>query len=294
MTDAATAALFAAAVAVVGMPHGGLDHLVGRAVFQPAAGRWWRTAFLFAYLGVAAVVVAGWVFAPAVTVVLFFAISAVHFGDDPEQGCLAVVDGGLVVWVPLLARPDEVAGLLAWVVPGGDVEVVRRAVGDARPLLMVLVGVFAAHLLSLIWRGRMWAAVRPALFAGLFATVPVLVGFGLYFCGWHSLRELAALSRRADPVRPWHGLAIVVRLAAPRAGLAVAATAVAAWWFAAGRDVTPVVVQAVFLGLSAVAVPHILLHAAARRLGADPFAGETDPCPTAATTSSSAAAWPAG
>ncbi len=284
MTDLATAVGLAAAVGVVGMPHGGLDHLVGRAVFRPHVGRWWRPAFLLAYLSVAAVVVAGWFAAPAVTVGLFFLISAVHFGDDPEQSWFATLDGGLVVWVPLLARPDEVAGLLAWVIPGGDVEAVRRSVGDVQPLLWVLAATFVGHRIVLLIHGRVWAAARPAVFAGLFVVVPVLVGFGLYFCGWHSVREMAALSRRANPGRPRWGLLNVVRLAAPRAGLAVVGTGLAAWWFAAGRELTPVVVQAVFLGLSAVAVPHILLHAAARRLGADPFAVEVEACPTAATT----------
>jgi hypothetical protein len=44
--------------------------------------------------------------------------------------------------------------------------------------------------------------------------------------------------------------------------------------FATGQTVDAVVVQAVFLGLSAIAVPHILLHAIAKRLDVDPFALE--------------------
>jgi len=274
----------AAVVGVVGMPHGGLDHLFGLAVFEPYVGRWWRATFLLAYLGVAMVVVVGWFAAPAVTIALFFLVSAVHFGDDPTQGGFAPLDGGLIIWVPLIARPSEVATLLSWIVPGGDIEAIRQAVTAARPFLFALAGAFTVQLLVLLGRGHVWAALRPALFAGLFAMLPVLISFGLYFCGWHSLREMIALSRRADPDRPWNGLRTVVRMSALRAGLAVVCTGLAAWYFAADRHLTPVVVQAVFLGLSALAVPHILLHAAARWLGADPFAVEANPCPTAVTT----------
>jgi Brp/Blh family beta-carotene 15,15'-monooxygenase len=105
----------------------------------------------------------------------------------------------------------------------------------------------------------------------MFAVTPTLVGFAVYFCGWHSTRELVALVRRADPVNPRRGLRRVMVLAAPMAGLAVVATAAAAWWFSDGRELQPVVVQAVFLGLSAVAIPHILLHAVARFRRANPF-----------------------
>jgi Brp/Blh family beta-carotene 15,15'-monooxygenase len=285
MDQTLTAVGLAGCVAVVGMPHGGLDHLFGRAALQPAAGRWWRAWFGGLYLGVAGLVVAGWSVAPAATATGFFLVSAYHFGAaDGRRGWAGLVEGGAVIWVPLLARPGEAAELLAWVIPGGRPAEVLVAVDSLRPLLMVVAAGFAAHVFMTVWRGEVATAVRLLAFAGLFAVLPVLVGFGLFFCGWHSTREMWGLARRADPARPARGLATVVWLAAPRAAAAVVAAGAAAWWFADGRDLTPVVVQAVFLGLSAVAVPHILLHALADRLGADPFARRTDPCPTAATT----------
>lgn len=70
------------------------------------------------------------------------------------------------------------------------------------------------------------------------------------------------------------GFKRVALAAAPLALLAAGLAAGGAWAFSAGREVGPVVVQAVFLGLSAVAVPHILLHAVAARSGADPFSAE--------------------
>jgi len=272
LSSAVVAGGFAVAVAVVGMPHGGLDHLFGRAVFEPRSGRRWLATFGLFYLGIAALVLAGWFVSPALTVVLFFLISAVHFGDDlsvPQPA--RSVCGGLVIWVPLLFRPTEVAGLLAWVIPSGDVVRVSDGIASAEPLLWAVAAFFVGWL---PFAPGVGVVVRNIVFALLLAVVPTLVGFAVYFCGWHSTRELAELARRANPTNPWLGLRKVALLAAPMAGLAVVATAVAAWWFANGRGLQPVVVQAVFLGLSAVAVPHILLHAVARRSGADPFAAE--------------------
>ncbi len=270
---AAVAVVFALLVGLVGMPHGGLDHLFGRAVFAPLVGGWWRAAFAACYLGVAAIVVTGWLVAPAATVTAFFLISAFHFGDaDGSAGLAAFAEGGLVVWVPVLVRPSEVSEILSWVIPDADPVAVHAAVVAAGPACGLALVAVAGRIVWRVARGESWVAVRLVTLLALFALAPVLVGFVVYFCGWHSTRELAALARRADPVRPGRGLLAVVRLAAPRAGLSVAVTALAAWYFAASRELTPVVVQAVFLGLSAVAVPHILLHAVAARLGADPFA----------------------
>jgi len=269
LTPALVAVGLAVLVAIVGMPHGGLDHLFGRELFRPLLGRYWVVGFGLAYLGTAGLVMLGWFVAPVLTVVMFFLISAVHFGDDTlVRQPLRTVEGGMVIWIPLLFRQSEMSELLAWVVPGGNPERTRVAVYAVQPLLWAVALFFLASLPS---SNTVATAARKVAFATLFAIAPTLVSFVVYFCGWHSTRELMELARRAAPQNPWRGLRRVMMAAAPMAGLAVAATALTAWWFAGDRELQPVLVQAVFLGLSAVAVPHILLHAAARQMGADPF-----------------------
>ncbi len=263
----------AVVVAGVGMPHGGLDHRFGRALFRPRYGRRWWVVFLAAYLGIAGVVVAGWVLLPALTVVMFFLISAWHFGDDPDGHQPAnVVEGGMVIWTPLLFRPTEVSGLLVWVIPNGDPAHVAVGVEMAQPLLWAIAIFF---MVCLPFETSVDSAGRKVAFAILFATLPTLASFILYFCGWHSTRELAGLAKQADPARPWQGFRMVLLAAAPMAALAVAATAAFAAVFAGDRELEPVLVQAVFLGLSAVAVPHILLQEVVRQRCVNPFQPET-------------------
>jgi Brp/Blh family beta-carotene 15,15'-monooxygenase len=118
-------------------------------------------------------------------------------------------------------------------------------------------------------------ACRATAFAVMFATTPVLISFASFFCGWHSTRELVELTKRMDSSRPSRGLWRVLRVSAPLSILLIVVIALAACWrFADGRPLESVVVQGVFLGLSAVAVPHILLHWIADRLIVDPFAVE--------------------
>lgn len=270
--------LLAALTAVVGTPHGGLDHLVGRAVCRPIAGRWWPVVFSTCYLGLASVVLAGWVVAPLATALAFFLASAVHFGEGGRLP-MAAVEGGMVIWIPFLARSGEASQLLSWVTPGHPSAIILDAAVVARPLLWGLALATAGRIAWLLWFGvldrspsRVIEAIRLAAFAGLFATVPVLVSFLAYFCGWHSTRELARLARWANPSRPVLGLSRVAWLSAPLTVMTVAATSLTAGFYSSGRAVEGVVVQAVFLGLSAVAIPHIVLHAIAGKLGVHPFA----------------------
>lgn len=266
--DAIAAILLAAAVAVVGMPHGGLDHVVGRAVFEPLAGRWWSVWFLSGYLLVALLVVAGWWLVPLATIALFFTASAFHFGDTEVGGrWVSPVLGGMVIWMPILARPDEVSSILGWIIPRDRAEDLAAVFPSVRVLCWVLACVAAVwwvgYLLVRIRTGRasgMWHAIRLAAFALMFAFVPVLISFAIYFCAWHSAVELIRLSRRYVPGGLLAGLIVVVRRAAPLSLLAVAGVAALALAFYDGRGLAPAAVQAVFIGLSAVAIPHLILH----------------------------------
>lgn len=268
-----SAVVLAVMVAVVGMPHGGLDHRFGRALLWPQLFWLWWAVFLVAYLGTAGVVVCGWFVLPAVTTWLFFLISAWHFGDDSTvRQPSRIVEGGMVVWIPLLFRPLEVVGLLVWVIPNGEPCSVLASVEMAQPLLWAIAIFF---IVCLSFEVSLDAVGRKVAFAILFATLPTLSSFTLYFCGWHSTRELASLANQADPSRPWRGLRLVLLGAAPMAAIAVLATAFVAAVFAGDREREPVLVQAVFLGLSAVAVPHILLQEVVRRRGLNPFQPES-------------------
>jgi hypothetical protein len=43
---------------------------------------------------------------PVVTIAIFFLLSALHFGEEGPFP-MAAVEGGMVIWVPFLARPEE-------------------------------------------------------------------------------------------------------------------------------------------------------------------------------------------
>jgi Brp/Blh family beta-carotene 15,15'-monooxygenase len=89
----------------------------------------------------------------------------------------------------------------------------------------------------------------------LFAVASPLVSFPVYFCGWHSVRGLERLRRELG--ENWSELA---RSLAPMTVGAIALIGLAAWLVLGGASWNGTLIRATFVGLSAVAVPHLLLH----------------------------------
>jgi Brp/Blh family beta-carotene 15,15'-monooxygenase len=118
-------AVIVVSVCVLGIPHGGLDHLSGKKWLAPTWGSYWFVPFGSVYLGIAVVTVAGWLIYPFMTAISFFIISANHFGREQQLDKLAsrwnviraIGSGGLVIWVPAWMRPAEMTQVLQAILP---------------------------------------------------------------------------------------------------------------------------------------------------------------------------------
>ena len=256
--------MVAIATAVIGIPHGGLDHKLGRDYF---ALRGWpaMTLFLAFYLLVAGMVVAGWYLVPAATVFGFIGLSAWHFGleEDERHGSRNWLQwaglfarGGMVVWVPATFRGSEMAALLNMVLPIGDSALAGSIVAllaTSAPLLMILLVV------DVTGPTRVGAStiVRLVSLFVLFAVFPPLWSFGIYFCGWHSIRGFVHLQQQTG----YSARQLLPRLI-PISLSAIVLLVAGLFWWSSVYAFTPAVVRTLFIGLSALAVPHLLLHVA--------------------------------
>jgi Brp/Blh family beta-carotene 15,15'-monooxygenase len=272
-----TAGILAARVAVVGLPHGAADHRFARPRLEPMLGMAWLPVFLLSYLAIAVGVVGGWFAAPALTIVVFFLASAWHFGqEDPRlpvgprwlRPAFRFARGGLVIWVPLVFHAGEVVAILGVAAPGGSGPAIVRAAGLLTVCSWIMLAVAAAAWgLQALAACRRTGRMRQILLADnalvaslvvLCAVANPLVSFPIYFCAWHSARGLRRL--RVELGESWPELALSL---APLTGGAIALVGLAAWFVLGGVGWSDTLIRATFVGLSAVAMPHLLLHGVA-------------------------------
>jgi Brp/Blh family beta-carotene 15,15'-monooxygenase len=269
--------ILATAVAIVGLPHGALDHLVARQLFAPVLGRRWWVVFGLLYVGLAGTMASIWLAFPLAALVIFLALSALHFGwDDPlwvrrsntlwdavEHTCV----GALPIVLPTWLHAAEVTVIFGWMMPA------------ARPLDPAIVGAIAACAASVVlpiaglrfFRLLLGRPTAPAAAAELAAIVtlhavaPPLVAFLTYFCGWHSIRHALELADDLAPGRLGDGLRRFVREAVPMTSTTVAAALLAsAALLLTDIELDSLLASIIFIGLSVLTVPHMAMMALAR------------------------------
>jgi Brp/Blh family beta-carotene 15,15'-monooxygenase len=251
-----------AAIIVLGVPHGALDGEAARTVLRPRFGRAWFPVFSLPYLGLSALVLLAWHWAPGLTLAAFLAASVWHFGTEDAKvgdGFEVIARGGLPIAMPTLAHPQATAAVF---------QTAARA-----PLPQLPDWLWAAALawfaLALVWAGQ--AALRrqgrllagPGLLAAMFIALPPLTAFAIYFVGVHAPAHTLALIRnpvRAPRVRDDRSAAL---LALPITALTLLIGA--ALWPLYGGAAPDRLLALTLQGLAALTLPHMLLDAGLAR-----------------------------
>lgn len=271
------ASVLAVLVAVVGLPHGAADHRFARPRLEPLLGPAWWGVFLAGYVVIAAAIVLGWFLAPAATILVFFLASAWHFGqEEPDlapgprgatllRQAFRVARGGLVIWVPVALQTDDVVRILSLIAPRGFAPEIESAVDALVACSWVMLAIAGVAwgwqaVLAISSQGRrrrvlLLDTVMVASLVLLFAWVNPVVGFLVSFCGWHSARGLRRLRRELG--ESWWQLAASL---APMTALAIGMIVCATCLLLRAPTWNDTLIRATFVGLSAVALPHLVLH----------------------------------
>jgi len=234
---------------LVGMPHGSFDiALLREGRVRPGFG-----AVLAVYLALGALTLAAWVVTPILALMLFVAISVVHFAEDWVAGGVPVLAAGVALSLfaaPAIANPHETARL--FVALSGE----RAGAQVADLLILMAPSAFALGVVGMLmlWRaGHRRRAVDGAAAVAAMLLLPPLFGFALFFCLFHSpLHFRDGLQRLSwQRARRWLPVAAPVTLAA---------LGIAAALFALAPPLEPSLrlFSASFLTLAVLTVPHML------------------------------------
>ena len=253
-------------VCLVGVPHGGLDHWAGRSLIFPFAGNLWFPLFIVCYLSVGLVVVAGWLISPLATILVFFVLSAWHFGIEEDvrlqqkswfDALSRFAIGGMVIWIPTATQPETVEFIMSSLVPN---ELRSQAIIACQGTAYL--AWFLAPIAMLSWmihaNEEPFVAIRLAAFAILFATVSPILSFIVYFCGWHSIRGLMQL-RSMHSESSLEFVRSILPLSLGAIGLAIPIYLIVGTYVSLNQNL----LRTTFVALSAIAIPHLLLHVVA-------------------------------
>ena len=215
---------FVLSVALFGLPHGAVDHLVPLRLGDASLRRSLAVvSVVYAVLG--GLYLAVWAVAPAVSLLAFLGMTWFHWGQGDafalrafgeathlrtrsDRWLATVVRGGLPMLVPLLAQPEAYRRVVT-----GIVGLFESAAADSlSPLFRLEVrlalGVaFASICLGgLLWgyrhvrrgdagiEGWLWDAVEIGVLWLFFWLVPPVFAVGLYFAVWHAVRHIGRLA----------------------------------------------------------------------------------------------------
>lgn len=269
-------------VGLFGVLHGGLDHIVGERVFKRACRRSWLIFFSLAYVGLAIAVMIGWWLVAPIMLLLFLAVSNLHFGlrDGPRGSVHAhrnrniwihfasvTLWGAVPIMIPWLAFPQEVSVLFGWLA-GTRAEVWQPSFhiidrfDSMYPVTVALVAAGLVLMLYLTSRRLLnpFAWTEFLITVLLFWTLPPLLAFAWYFCFLHSLRHVLVLAERLAPSCDWAAVGWVALRGLPLTVVTLAGAGAGYAWLR-GVDLSEAesATKVIFWGLAALTFPHMLL-----------------------------------
>lgn len=272
------------ALALFGMPHGGMDWRVHRWL-HPRLDLWRSVAAFFPYLGLMLAGLAALAVAPVATSIGFLLLTMVHFGSEDARALgglgaawhrvAALARGSLVVAIPFAVAPDA-----AWrpfaVLTGVQLSPLAAESVSSFSAAVAVLGV-GSVVLALALRGDRCPRAAVTAFAAetaaavlVLSVTPPLYAVGVYFLAVHAFKHSMRMTRTPSLTGAAPGRPIAIRLWSLHVQAAVltlpAVAIVAAWaWFLDG-DVT-LRLTAASIGFYLIStLPHHLLGVKADRV----------------------------
>ena len=245
-------AVLATLIFFLGIPHGAFDVVFAKRLYRLVSLPQWAL-FCLAYVALAAVVVGFWWVVPAAFLSAFLLVSAFHFSGDLDAGARVMLRfwyGGSMLVFPAWMHEADVARLFGYLV---NSDFSAQLAGFLNGLALPWCAGLCVTLL--FQQRRQWATTLEVIAVAVLATAaPPLLGFTVYFCIMHSARHAIRTRRFAADLR-WRDL--LKKAIAPMAACLLAG--VALWPSLSGMSFDAAITRALFVGLAALTVPHMVL-----------------------------------
>jgi Brp/Blh family beta-carotene 15,15'-monooxygenase len=243
------------ALVLIGVPHGGNDFY-----YRPNKSLWGSVKFLLFYLGCMALYALVWQWLPIVALLAFLVISMHHFGQsnflsDSWRAPESLLWGLWLLLFPMLKHAREAVGIFAEMM-GGHQNLPRDWGTMSNASWMVFVLVFGLFYALILWRRKVehkgQFLLQWALVTIWYWLTPLVLGFVVVFCLWHSAQSMRYQVLYIRHQRPKSILGILKDF------LPLGILAMLAWVVSAQFDVM-LHLGLGFVLLSLVTLPHVVV-----------------------------------
>ena len=263
---------FAIMIGTTGIPHGALDHIIAKTTATSKGQNFSIQQFLGRYVLAILLYSAAWIFFPGISLIIFLAISAWHFGetdlsnaDDTTSWNLSrLLWGSLVLMLILLSHFEETASVVLRITK--ESEIAQTTLNHIKinstyyfsgVLFFFLASAVIANKKNKIRISTLYI-INLIVILFLCYQLPLLPAFALYFGGWHAIRSFEIIfnflheakeEMAAKPLTMWKN-------ALPMTFLAAFGFIFMAYiWNGTGMKMDPL--PAIFIFLSIITLPHL-------------------------------------
>lgn len=263
---------FIAMIAVTGIPHGALDHIVASANTKKLGRQFHFGKFLLKYLIAVLLYAICWIFLPAWSLLFFLIISAWHFGetDIPNfnkewiWNINRLLWGSFVLLLILLTHQQETTTILMRITSNStSVKSIWSLLckNEIAVLLTVGLPVFTLSAYNAFKHSKQFsfscfANLTIILLISIY--LPLLPAFAIYFGGWHAIRSFELIFQFLTSQKHHQKMNIMSMWlkTIPMTLLAALFFIVASFtWSTLGISTDPLPV--VFIFLSVITLPHL-------------------------------------
>ncbi|MCA9815254.1 MAG: Brp/Blh family beta-carotene 15,15'-dioxygenase [Candidatus Obscuribacterales bacterium] len=260
------------AIAILGLSHGSLDHVVYKNRIRPVSIGDIKFGFFSIYLLLLSSVILLWLVEPVLALVAFLTISVIHFGSDDSEGANqnrlleAFIRGMMPVVIPTFRHPDEVSRLF------------RQLTGEAGGAALSAYSVYFASLIPMIllisaifiWfykydsKHSLKAGLEIMLISATFWMLPPLAAFCAYFCGIHAPRKILTIAELLAPQRLASGVLKFHKLSIKPTLVVIGVSGLCYLILTRTIPLDEAAVRVTFIALNALTLPHVLLPCMAK------------------------------
>ena len=263
---------FAIMIGATGIPHGALDHIIAKTTAISKGQNFSIQQFLGRYVLAIILYSAAWIFFPGISLIIFLAISAWHFGETDLSNAdetwhwnlSRLLWGSLVLMLILLSHFEETASVVLRITKESEIAQTTLAHIQINSiyyfsgvLFFFLTSAAIANKKTKISISTLYV-INLIVILFLCYQLPLLPAFALYFGGWHAIRSFEIIFKflheakeemASKPLTMWKNALPMTFLAA------FGFVFMAFIWKGTGLKMDPL--PAIFIFLSIITLPHL-------------------------------------